>query len=228
MSWFTNFLTSSIGRKLVMSLTGLFLIVFLLVHLLGNLQLLSNDGGESFNVYAKFMTTNPLIKTTSFLLYAGFVLHIIQGFLLVAKNRAARGSRYKVKNTRAVNTSAAASSNMGPLGIIILIFLIVHLVQFKMKMVMGSVADVTYGGVTMHDLYTEVAAVYTNIAFVIFYIVAMAAVGFHLWHGFQSAFQTLGLNHKKYSPFIQTVGKIYAVVVPLLFAIIPLLMYLNK
>ncbi|MEL6719508.1 MAG: succinate dehydrogenase, partial [Bacteroidota bacterium] len=78
MSWFTNFLTSSIGKKIIMSLTGLFLISFLVVHLAGNLQLLVNDEGESFNVYAKFMTTNPLIKFISYGLYAGILLHAVQ------------------------------------------------------------------------------------------------------------------------------------------------------
>ena len=82
MSWITNFLTSSIGRKLIMSLTGLFLIQFLLVHLVGNLQLLIDDNGEAFNIYANFMTTNPVIKTVSYLLYAGILLHAIQGLLL--------------------------------------------------------------------------------------------------------------------------------------------------
>ena len=96
MSWFSNAISSTLGRKLLMALTGLFLISFLVVHLIGNLQLLANDGGESFNLYAKFMTTNPVIKTTSYLLYATFIIHIVWAILLSAQNRKARTVRYAV------------------------------------------------------------------------------------------------------------------------------------
>ena len=91
MGWFTKFLTSSIGRKLVMSLTGLFLIIFLIVHLAGNLQLLYDDGGVQFNLSAEFMTSNPLIKTVSYLLYAFILIHALQGWAIWRKNRQARG-----------------------------------------------------------------------------------------------------------------------------------------
>ncbi|MEZ5057263.1 MAG: hypothetical protein R2879_09520 [Saprospiraceae bacterium] len=121
MSWFSHFLTTSIGRKLIMSLTGLFLILFLVVHLVGNLQLLLDDGGEKFNMYAHFMTQNPLIKTISYSLYAFILIHAFQGFALWRKNRNARGVGYAVNNTRAVGTSAFASKNMGWLGTVIFI-----------------------------------------------------------------------------------------------------------
>ena len=90
MRWFIDFMTSSIGKKLVMSLTGLFLISFLVIHLIGNLQLLYTDGGKSFNIYAKFMTTNPVIKFISIGLYAGILLHAIQGLLIVFSNKKAK------------------------------------------------------------------------------------------------------------------------------------------
>jgi len=227
MSWFTNFLTSSIGRKLIMSLSGLFLITFLIVHLIGNLQLLYDDGGEKFNLYAKFMTTNPLIKTTSYLLYASILLHAIQGWILWMKNRQARGSeRYAVKVTRAVNTNSWAARNMGWLGTIIFVFLLLHLYQFWLQMKLGNIPYVNIGGEEVKDLYTAVAVAYSNLGYVIFYVVSMIVIGYHLLHGFQSAFQSLGLNHQKYSPLIQTVGKVIAIVVPLLFAVIPVYMYL--
>jgi succinate dehydrogenase / fumarate reductase cytochrome b subunit len=156
MSWFTNFLTSSIGRKLIMSLTGLFLVSFLVIHLIGNLQLLYDDGGEKFNLYAKFMTTNPLIKTVSYLLYAGILLHAIQGFALWAKNRKARGGQsYAVKVTRAVNTNSWAARNMGWLGTVIFVFILLHMYQFWLQMKLGNVSYVSYEGERVKDLYRK-------------------------------------------------------------------------
>lgn len=228
MSWFSNFLTSSIGKKLVMSLTGLFLIVFLLVHLTGNLQLLLNDGGRQFNLYAKFMTTNPIIKITSYGLYAFILIHAIQGILLWLKNRAAKGSGYAVNNTKATNTVAGFAKNMGWLGIIIFVFLLIHLYQFWLQMKLGNLPMATYDGVEVKDLYAPVTHAFTNIGFVIFYVLSMVVIAFHLWHGFQSSFQTLGLNHKKYTPLIQFLGKAYSVLIPLGFALIPILFFLRN
>ena len=227
MSWFSNFLTSSIGRKMVMSLTGIFLILFLVVHLIGNLQLLYDDGGEKFNLYAKFMTTNPLIKTTSYLLYAFILIHAVQGWLLWRKNRQARGPQgYAVKTTKTVGTNSFAANNMGWLGTIIFLFLAIHLYQFWLQMKLGNLPMANYDGQEVKDLYAIVSVAYENVGFVIFYVVSMIVIGFHLIHGFQSAFQTLGINHSKYTPFIKGVGKIYAILVPLGFAIIPVYMYL--
>ncbi len=221
MKWIINFLTSSLGQKLIMSLTGLFLITFLLVHLIGNLQLLANDGGESFNVYAKFMTSNPLIKFTSYGLYSFILLHIVQGFVVAWNNRQSKGSRYAVA---AKNTNWAAS-NMAILGTLILVFLLIHLYQFWFKMKLGWIAPVTIDGVEMSNLYATVSEAYRNIGFVIFYVISMIVVGLHLSHGFQSAFQSLGLNHKKYTPIIKGVGTAYSILIPLGFAIIPIWMY---
>jgi len=225
MSWITNFLTSSIGRKLVMSLTGLFLIQFLLVHLIGNLQLLIDDGGEKFNIYAKFMTTNPVIKATSILLYSGILLHIIQGLLIWKQNSGSRNTRYAVSKNPNVSFS---SKNMGWLGTIILVFLILHLWQFWFKMKFGTIEMVPYEGVEVKDLYTLVAATFKNPFYVIAYVIGMIVVGLHLKHGFQSSFQTLGLNHKKYTPLIKGLGLLYSILVPLGFAIIPIYFYLFR
>ena len=228
-SWFGKFLTSSIGRKVVMSLTGLFLIVFLVVHLLGNLQLiLAQDGGQTFNEYAYFMTHNPVIKFTSYGLYAFILIHAIQGLLLAYYNRKARGDvRYAVK----VNRTAGASKSslwMGSLGTVILVFIIIHMAQFWLQMKLGNTEMVTYDDEPVKDLYTLVAAVYQNPLFVIFYVVAMIFIAFHLWHGFQSAWQTLGLNHRKYTPLIKAVGYTYSVLVPLGFASIPIIMFIRQ
>ena len=228
MSWFSNFLTSSIGQKIVMALTGLFLVLFLIVHLLGNLQLLKDDGGEAFNVYAYFMTHNPLIKAVSYVLYASILLHAVQGILIWQRNRGARGDQgYAVHFAR---PAERASRNMAWIGIILFVFILLHLYQYWFQMHWGNLVYVEYD-TTDHpvkDLYALVAASYTNLGFVLFYVVSMVVVGFHLWHGFWSAFQTLGLSHQKYTPLIQWAGKAYAVAVPALFALIPLWMYFSK
>jgi len=223
MKWLLNFLTSSIGQKLVMSLTGLFLITFLIVHLIGNIQLLYGDNGVAFNVYAKFMTGNPLIKTVSWGLYFFILLHAVQGIILWLKNKSAKGSQYAVQG----KNSSWASKNMGPLGMIMLIFLIIHMYQFWLKMKLGTVTPVTIDGVEVQNLYAQVVYVFTNPLFVIFYVVCMVAIAFHLAHGFQSAFQSLGLNHKKYTPIIKFVGLAYSILVPLGFALIPIVMYMK-
>lgn len=229
MNWFFKFLTSSIGQKLIMSLTGLFLITFLLVHLIGNFQLLIPDGGETFNLYAEFMTTNPFIKFTSYGLYGFILLHAFQGWFLWAKNRKARGGeRYAVTTTRAAGTQGGLAKNMGALGTIIFIFLFIHMGQFWFKMKMGSLPMQVYDGVEVNDLYAPVKAAFTNIWYVLFYVISMLFIGMHLMHGFQSAFQSLGLNHKKYTPFIKLVGNAYSILIPLGFAIIPIIFYVTN
>ena len=221
MKWLTNFLTSSIGRKLVMSLTGLFLIVFLKIHLLGNLQLLANDGGEAFNTYAYFMTHNPLIKVVSIGLYFFIIVHAVQGLLLALKNRAARKSRYAVNTS---DNSSLPSRHMALLGSLVLAFLFIHMGDFWWKMKMDMLPTVTYAGIDepVKDLYFRVAEAFGNPLIVAAYIIGQIALAMHLWHGFQSAFQTLGVNHKKYTPAIKLIGKLYAVIVPTGFALIPL------
>ncbi len=228
-TWFGRFINSSIGKKLIMALTGLFLISFLAVHLVGNLQLLSPAGGQAFNEYAYFMTHNPVIKLTSYGLYAGILLHAIQGILLWMKNRAARGPvGYAVKANRTAGASKA-SFRMGALGTVILIFLLLHMYQFWLQMKLGNTEMISYAGEEpIKDLYALVMGVYTNPVFVGVYVVSMIAIAFHLFHGFESAFQTLGLNHKKWTPLIKVVSRAYSVIVPLGFAIIPVVMYLRQ
>ncbi|MEE9437384.1 MAG: succinate dehydrogenase cytochrome b subunit [Saprospiraceae bacterium] len=215
MKWLTNFLTSSIGRKVIMSLTGLFLIAFLKVHLIGNLQLLVNDGGESFNTYAKFMTTNPLIKFISWGLYLLILLHAVVGIMIYLKNRKAKGVKYTGKQSADVTW---ASKNMALLGTLILAFILIHMGDFWWKM---------HNGVNV-NLYEKVSTTFSNPIFVGFYVLAMIVLALHLWHGFKSAFQTLGLNHSKYNPIISFIGKAYSIIVPLAYAIIPIYFYFNR
>jgi len=228
MTWLVNFLTSSLGKKLIMSLTGIFLITFLPVHLIGNLQLLYSDGGEAFNIYANFMATNPFIQFTAKGLYFFILLHSILGLILWSQNRKSSTgrSRYAVSNTRATtSTNASLAKSMAAIGTIILIFIIVHMAQFWLKTKLGLLEPVVYGDVTVNNLYVPVLDAFTNIYFVIFYVVCMFFIGLHLRHGFQSSFQTLGLNHKKYTPFIQFLGLAYSIVISAGFAIIPIWMY---
>ena len=224
MNWFTSLLSSTLGRKLLMALTGLFLILFLVVHLIGNLQLLKDDGGEAFNVYAQFMTSNPLIKIVSYVNYTFILVHVIWAILLSRKNKQARGDvRYAVNK----NSSEWTSRNMGILGTLILLFLVIHLKGFWYEMHWGGIATANYEGKEVKDLYTVVAAAYGQLWYVAVYVVSMLILAFHLWHGFASAFQTLGLNHLKYNPVIKVVGRAFAVIVPALFALIPVWMFLN-
>ena len=227
MKWLINFFTSSIGQKLVMSLTGLFLISFLPIHLLGNFQLIYDDSGQDFNEYAHFMTGNPVIKSISYGLYFFIVLHAIQGILIWFRNRKAKGPNYKVKTNQ---NSSFASRNMALLGTLILAFLFIHMGDFWWKMKMGETNMVLYEGMDhqVQDLYEKVAISFSNPMIVITYILGLIALAFHLLHGFQSAFQTLGINHKKYTPFIQFLGKAYSIVIPLLYAVLPLYFYFYK
>lgn len=223
MKWLIDLFSSSIGRKVVMALTGLFIILFLTVHLIGNLQLLKDDGGEAFNVYAYFMTHNPLIKMVSYVNYAFFLFHIGWALLLTIKNRQARGTEgYAVSSSK---SSIWSARNMGILGTIILVFLVIHMKDFWGQMHFGEMPTKTYGDNEVKDLFTVVGSAFQEWWYVALYCISMVAIAFHLWHGFESAFQTLGLNHMKYNPVISFVGKAFSIVVPALFALIPIVMF---
>jgi succinate dehydrogenase / fumarate reductase cytochrome b subunit len=211
-----------------MSLTGLFLCTFLIVHLLGNLQLMGNsvESQLSFNEYAHFMTTFPLIKIVSYLLYFSILFHAVWGIMLEVQNRKARPVKYAY-NKPSTN-SIWASRNMGLLGTIILVFIVTHMYNFWYVMHFGDIGLDSNGN---KDLYTVVvdffrAPVWGAVG-VAFYVIAMVAMGIHLHHGFQSAFQTLGLNHPKYNPLIKSVGYLFSLVLPALFALIPVVIILT-
>lgn len=224
MNWFLKLLSSTIGRKFLMALTGLFLILFLVIHLIGNLQLLKDDNGQSFNIYAKFMTSNPIIVVISYVNYTCILVHIIWALLLTLRNRGARGTEgYAVVK----NSSPWTSRNMGILGTFILIFLVIHLRGFWYQMHWGGIPTVNYDGEEVKDLYATVEAAYSKAWYVGVYVFSMLILAFHLWHGFASAFQTLGLNHKKYNPLIAFLGKAFSIIVPALFALIPIWMFLD-
>ncbi len=226
MKWFFDLFTSSLGRKLMMALTGLFLILFITIHLMGNLQLLKHDDGKAFNIYAQVMTHNPLIKVVSYGNYAFILIHSIWALTLTRKNREARGSEsYKVTSGK---SSIWSSRNMGILGTLILIFIVIHMKQFWYEMHWGGIEMANYDGMEVNNLYKVVLATYQQFWYVALYVFSMVVLAFHLWHGFASAFQTLGLNHLKYNPVINFVGKAFAIIVPALFALIPIMMFYLK
>jgi succinate dehydrogenase / fumarate reductase cytochrome b subunit len=135
-------LKSSLAKKYLMALTGLFLCLFLVGHLLGNLQLFATgpEGAEKFNLYAKFMTTNPLIKVMSYLTYACIILHVIDGFVLTIQNRKARPVKYVVE--KGSENSSWASRNMAVLGTILLVFIVTHMQHFWYVMHFGGIKQV--------------------------------------------------------------------------------------
>lgn len=226
-NWLVDMLTSTLGRKLIMALTGLFLILFLVVHLIGNLQLLKSDNGEAFNRYADFMGHNPLIQVISIGNFFFIVLHIITSILLTLKNKAARPVEYAY-NKNIGKSSSWASRNMMLLGTIILIFLVVHLQAFWAQSKFGELSKTILDGKSIHDLYQSTKIAFAESWIVGLYVLSMIGLAFHLFHGFKSAFQTLGINHKKYNPLIHHVGVAFAVFVPAAYACIPVLMFLQQ
>ncbi len=214
-----SFLHSTIGRKIVVSLSGLFLISFLVVHLFINAQILWNDGGETFNIYAHFMAYNWLIRIMEVGLFAGFLIHIAWTLALYFENRAKRPVGYVMYQGR--DTSKWYSRSMALLGTLILIFLIIHIRQFWSH----KLIHVYIRGEEVTDSYTMIQEVLTNPIWLIAYIVAFIALAYHLLHGFRSAFQTLGLNHKKYTPIIAGIGTAFSIIVPAAFAFIAIAIY---
>ncbi len=225
MSWIIRMLTSTLGRKLLMSLTGLFLISFLTIHLIGNLAIFKADDGLSFNAYAAFMSTNPLIGTISYLLYAGILLHVIIAFILYFSNRSARPIKYK--NQKASENSSWASRSMTLLGILILAFLLMHLKDFWWQYKHDGGYEFVVDANGNRDIYALVIEQFSTTASLVLYLIGLAALFLHLKHGFQSAFQTLGLEHRKYTPAIKAIGLAYSIIVPIGFAVMPIYVYFS-
>lgn len=195
---------SSIGKKVWVACAGLLLCVFLVTHLAGNLLLLVGEG--TFNHYAETLEENPLILPAEIILAALFLGHILISLHLKHKNRKARPVRYEVSNDKGARTWG--SRTMTYTGLLLLAFLIVHIRTFKF-------------GEESQGLFHLVITAFENKAYALFYVLAMAALGLHLSHGFQSAFQTLGVNHPRYAPLIKKSGLAFALIVAGGFAILP-------
>ena len=221
--------SSSLGRKLIMAVTGISLIAFLMVHCAINATVFFNDGGETFNVAAEFMAKNWLIRAAEIGLFAGLLWHIIQGFQLTISNRKSRTAKYSASPGNA--NSKWYSRSMGLLGSIILIFLVMHLKHFWVVSRFGIPHELGHleyaSGAHLENLYIEMKQTFQDPLAVIVYVLGCAGLGYHLLHGFGSAFQTLGINHKSYTPMIKSIGVVFSIVVPLTFALIPVVMYLG-
>lgn len=218
-------LGSSLMKKYWMALTGLFLCLFLVIHLVGNLSLfdLSAEGKIGFNEYTEFMTSFMPIKVVSYLLYFSILFHAFDGILVLAtENKKARPHAYAYSKPE--RNSIWASRNMGVLGTAILVFIVLHMYAFWFKYKFTALPMDEAGFIDMHGVVIEA---FRQGWYVALYVVSMILLAFHLWHGFASAFQTLGLRHPRYTPVIALVGKIYSVMVPAAFAAIPLYLYFN-
>lgn len=215
----SNLFSASIGKKLIMSISGLFLILFLLIHLIVNLMILV--GPDAYNAAAHFMATNPMIKIIEPLLAVGFIIHILYASMLTIQNRNARPEKYAVRNDS--ESSAWASRNMYVLGALILTFLVLHIADFYIKLKFGGdVAETNLNGPMTHDTYSLVVEKFKIWWFSSIYIIATLFLGFHLSHGFWSSFQTIGLSNAKWRKRLSIIGFIYAIIIAVGFSILPL------
>lgn len=208
-----------------MALTGLFLVIFLVVHCYVNANVFFPNAEENFNRAAHFMGTNLLIRVTEIGLFAGFIIHILQGYQLALKNRASRKSRYAItagsKNSKWYSRSAAI------LGTLILLFLIVHLAHFWVPSRFTGLPEKSYGGVQFHNLYLQMKNIFASPLVVIVYIAGCISLSWHLLHGIQSAAQTLGWTNKNFFPMIKNIGVVFSILIPLIFALMPLALYFD-
>ncbi len=220
----SNFFKASIGRKFLMSITGLFLMLFIVVHLTVNFLLIIDDKGDLYNKGAHFMLTNPAVRIMEPLLGLGFLIHIIWSFIISWENWKARPVKYSKLDLS--NASSWASRNMLILGALVLVFLVVHLMNFylKMKFTGSPLLDfVMVDGVKMKNSYNLVSTAFKeSLVYSLFYVAGGILLGLHVVHGFWSSFQTLGLNNNLWMSRLRLIAKIYAIVVAVGFSIIPL------
>jgi succinate dehydrogenase / fumarate reductase cytochrome b subunit len=230
MKW-SEFFTSSVGKKLVMAFTGIFLILFLIVHVGINACIFADvlddsDNGEIFNIAAHFMGAYYVIRLLEVGLFIGFIIHIWQGFALEIKNRSRRKQGYAVN--MGSDGSAWYKKSMGLLGTLIFLFLVMHVSHFWVpSRVTHDLAEVTYNNSTvpMHNLYARMIEVFQNPIIVLLYVIGCISLAWHLLHGFQSAFRTVGVHNKKYVALAKGTGVAFSILVPLLFAMMPISMY---
>ena len=217
MTWKQVFI-SSVGKKLVMGLTGIFLILFLIVHAGLNACIWANDGGEMFLHAANFMGGNWVPRILEIGLFVGFILHIYQGYLLTVENRKKRSVGYAVAYS---DGSKWYSRSMGLLGTLILLFLIMHMSHFwfpnrsNQGFLLGPEIN----------LYEKMKTEFSVLWVVIVYVIGCISLAYHLAHGFQSAFKTLGVHNKKYNKMLVSIGYGFSVIVPLVFAMMPISFY---
>jgi succinate dehydrogenase / fumarate reductase cytochrome b subunit len=226
MKW-SEFFTSAVGKKLVMGLTGLFLISFLVVHVGINACIWANDGGVMFNKAAHFMGSTVVIRIAEIGLFVGIFLHIIQGYLLAASNQSKRKIGYAVPMGNTGSTWYSRS--MGLLGTILLLFFILHWWHFWIPSRFTGVEEIILPGTEkkLYNVFGLMQLTFSQLWVVIVYVVACFSLFWHLLHGFQSAFRTLGLSNRKYVSLVKAAGIGFSIIVPLAFAMMPVSMYLG-
>ncbi len=216
-----------------MALTGIFLITFLIVHVGLNSCIFADlvdttDNGEMFNKAAHFMGSTIITRILEAVLFIGFIIHIIQGYVIEAKNRARRGQGYNIE--LGSRGSTWMSRSMALLGTLIFMFLILHISKFWWaSRISQDLAQVSYDGgrTEMHNLFLRMYDVFQNPVIVIIYIISVIVLGFHLWHGFHSAFRSMGVHNKKYLSLLKGLGYGFTVIVCIMFALMPISMYLQ-
>ena len=209
---------SSIVRKFIMALSGLFLIIFLITHLVINSLTLASSK-DLFNEAAHFMATNPIIYAMQYVLALGFIIHIGMGIKLTIQNKRARSQEY-VYNKMSKNTDLSSRSMIVSGGLVI-VFLALHLRDYFYQMKFVGLPE----GSTDYDL---VVNLFTNPYYTAVYVIAFIVLGIHLNHGFKSAFQSMGANHKKYNPLIKIVSTAYSIVIALGFSTIAIFHFINQ
>ena len=209
---------SSIVRKFIMALSGLFLIIFLITHLVINSLTLSSSK-DLFNEAAHFMATNPIIYAMQYVLALGFIIHIGMGIKLTIQNKRARSQEY-IYNKMSKNTDLSSRSMIVSGGLVI-VFLALHLRDYFYQMKFVGLPE----GTTDYDL---VVNLFTNPYYTAVYVIAFIVLGIHLNHGFKSAFQSMGANHKKYNPLIKIVSTAYSIVIALGFSTIAIFHFINQ
>lgn len=214
-----------------MALTGIFLISFLLVHVGLNACIFADwvdttDNGEMFNKAAHFMGSTIVTRILEIVLFAGFIVHIIQGYVIEAKNRSRRQQGYKIN--LGSRGSTWMSRSMALLGTLIFLFLILHISKFWWSSrVTHDLDAVNYNGVEMHNLFLRMYQVFQEPIIVLVYLIGVAALGFHLVHGFHSAFRSMGVHNKKYLSLLKGLGYGFTVLVCVGFALMPISMFLD-
>ena len=224
MKW-SEFFTSSVGKKFVMALTGLFLITFLIIHaglnacIFADLPMFDRtDDGDMFNRAAHFMGSSWVIRAMEFVLFGGFILHIIQGYMLEARNLSRRGVGYKINPAN--KTSKWYSRTMGLLGTLLLLFLIMHISHFWVPSRITGLEEVE--GKTYHNLFQKMVDVFENPIIVIIYVLGCISLAYHLMQGFHSAFRTLGVHNNRYLKLLNITGKAFSIFIAVVFALMPI------
>ncbi|MEJ7827768.1 MAG: succinate dehydrogenase cytochrome b subunit [Segetibacter sp.] len=230
---FKQMFTSSIGKKLVMSLTGLFLITFLIIHVSLNACIWANDNGELFNVAAHFMGSTILVRITEVGLFAGIIIHLLQGYVLSYEYQKKRSVGYAVSYGE--RGSRWYSRSMGLLGTLLLLFLIMHVYHFWVPSRFGGMANITAVQEVKyedslkeyHNLYAEMLNVFQNPLIVILYVLGCVSLAYHLMHGFESSFRTIGVHNNRYLKMLRYTGRGFAIIISIAFAMMPVSMYLG-